>query len=169
MTQPENLHPYDGQERTFHHHDEDPSRRARGLAVVTTVLGLPEPPSLSGLRYDLSFCSGGMGVFDWLRIAFPRTSAEVHVIVARLGLMAPESAVADEASREQFEWLVLDDDEPRPLHVAVAAFLDEHRAELLPRPDERARVWFSPDSGVNSWSVVYEHDGELCFISFDQG
>ena len=169
MTQPEDLHPYDGQTRRFHHHDGDPSCRARGLALVARVLRLSAPPPSEGLRYDLSFHSGGTGIFDQLHVAFPCAPAEVDAIVARLRFVTPEDAIADEESREQLENLLLDEDKPRSLRAAVIAFLEEHRTDLLPRPDEHARVWFSPDSGVNAWSVVYEQDGEQCFIAFDQG
>jgi hypothetical protein len=136
---------------------------------VVKVLRLQAPPPVAGLRYHLSFHSGGTGIFDRLHIVLPRTPAEVEAIVARLQLVTPEVAAVDAEWHEQFENLVLDEDEPRPLRAAVTAFLEENRSEILPRPGEDARVWFSPDSGVNSWSVVYEQGGDLCFVAFDQG
>ena len=71
--------------------------------------------------------------------------------------------------REDLANLVLDGDEPRSLRAAVMALVEEHRTKLLPRPDEHARVWFAPDSGVDSRSLVYEQDDDLCIIAFDQG
>jgi len=169
MTHPDDLHPYDGKERRFRHDDADPSQRVRDLALVARVLGLPAPPPSEGLRYDLRFYSGGMGILDRLHVALPCAPAEVDALVARLGLATPEAAVADEAWREDFEWLVLDEDEPRSLQAAVAAFIEENRTELQPSSDEHARVWFSRESGVNAWSLVYEQDGVLSLIAFNQG
>jgi hypothetical protein len=122
MAQLEDLHPYDGQTRTFGHDDKDPSQRARGLALVVKVLRLQAPPPVAGLRYHLSFHSGGTGIFDRLHIALPRTPAEVEAIVARLQLVTPEVAAVDAEWHEQFENLVLDEDEPRPLRAAVMLF-----------------------------------------------
>ncbi|APR84563.1 Hypothetical protein A7982_09912 [Minicystis rosea] len=121
------------------------------------------------MRYDLRFTSGGMGICDRLHIALPCAPEEVDAIVARLGLVSPEVAVADERWGAEIAWLVSDEDEPRPLHAAVVAFVAAKRAELQPLPDEHARVWLAPASGVNAWTLVYEQDGELGFISFDQG
>jgi hypothetical protein len=64
---------------------------------------------------------------------------------------------------------VVDEDVPGPLGASVVAFVEQERAPHQPAPNERSRVWFSRDSGVNSWSLGYEQDGDLCYIGFDQG
>jgi len=70
MTEPSDLHPYDGKERRFRDEDVDPSQRARALALVTRLLGLPAPPPVAGLCYDMCFHSGGMGSSDriWITL-----------------------------------------------------------------------------------------------------
>jgi len=164
------LHRYDDVERRFCDADTGLGQRERGRALVAKLLGLPAPLTSGGLRYDLSFFSGGIGVLDRLHVALPCGTAEVDAIVARLGLATPEEAVADAVWRDDFEWLIGDDEEdPQPLRARVAAFVAEERADFQPGPDERARVWFSRDSGVNAWSLLYEQDGWLCLIAREQG
>ena len=166
---PDDLHPYDGKERRFRHDDADSSQRDRARALVARLLGLAAPPPPEGLRYDLCFYSGGIGVLDRLHVALPCAPAEVDAIVARLGLATPEAAVADAAWCGDFNWLVRDEDEPLPLRAAVAVFIEKQRADFQPSPEERSRVWFFPESGVNAWLLVYEQDGELGYIAFEQG
>lgn len=170
MTDPESLHPYDGHERRFGHEDDEPEVRARGVALVARLLCLPAPPPMEGLRYALSFYSGGIGVLDRLHIALPCVAAEVEVIATRAGMLAPGALRADTDRREAFDWLVHDAEHPeRSPEAAVAAFVDEHRLAFQPRPREGMRAWFWPDSDVNTWSLLYEVDGELAFIAYDQG
>ena len=125
-----------------------------------------------GLRYDLSFYSGGMGVIDRMHVVVPCAPVEVEAVAARLGMLEPAALLAhpDQDVREQVAWLLLDEDQPeQPLSDAVAAFIDGHRAELQPPPGREPRAWVSLDSGVNAWSLVYAVDGELAFIGYDQG
>jgi hypothetical protein len=169
MTDPNDLHPYDGQERRFLHDDRDPAKLARAHGLVARLLRLPAPPPLDGLQYDMRFYSGGMGSSDRIRIALPRTPAEVDALVAARRLATPEEAVADAAMRDDFEFVVLHEEDPQPLRVAVAAFVMEHRAEFQPIPEENSRVWFSRDTGPNAWTVVYEREGVLALIADDDG
>jgi hypothetical protein len=166
----DDLHPYDGRERRFRDDDPDPERRARGLALVARLLGLPAPPPARGLRYDLSFRSGGFGAVDRLYVAMPCTPAEAAAIAARAGLLGPEAMCAEPARREAFEWLVRGDAEAdaAPAEVALA-FVAEHRAAFQPPPDGDVRAWFRPESGVNAWAVLYAAGGRAGFIGYDQG
>jgi hypothetical protein len=169
MTEPDDLLPYDNKERRFRHDDADNAKRARGLGLVARLLGLAAPPPAEGLRYDMRFFSGGIGVIEQIHIAFPCAPAEVDAIVARLRFVTPEAALADKAMRDDFEYVVIREEEPRPLGEAVAAFIEENRTEIQPRPDARARAWFSQETGPNAYSLVYEQDGELAFIAYNQG
>lgn len=162
------LHPYDGVDRRFRDDDPDAARRDRGRELAARLLGLDAPAA--ELRYDLNFYSGGIGVLDRLYVALPCSPAQADAIVARLGFVTPEAAVADARWREVFEWLIGgDNEEGLSLRALVTAFVAESRAEFQPAPDERARVWFAPDSGVNAWQLVYAQDGSLCLIAYDQG
>jgi hypothetical protein len=165
----DDLHPYDGQERCFRHDDWDPPRLARGRALVARMLSLLSPPPPEGLRYDLRFYSGGIGVMDRIHVALPLAPAEVDAIVARLGLQVPEAAAGDAVWGEDFVWLVQDEDDPCLLREAVERFVEKERADFQPSLGAQGRVWFAPASGVNAWSVLYEADRDVCFVGFDQG
>jgi hypothetical protein len=167
---PEALHPYDGRERRFSHADAEPEALARGRELVARLLSLPEPPSAEGLRYELSFYSGGIGVIDRLHVAMPCVPAEVEGIATRAGMIVPEALRVGDERREEFDWLVHGEEHPqRSLEAAVVAFVDDNRRAFQPRPHEGMRTWFWPDSDVNTWSLLYEIDGELAFIAYDQG
>ena len=166
---PSNLHPYDGRERSFRHDDGEPARRDRGRALVARLLGLPELPVTAGLRYELRYYSGGIGAQDHIHVALPASRDEVNAAVARLRLVTPEAAAADVESGEDVAWVLLDDDDPRPLAEAAARFVEEERADFQPRPEEGSRVWLALPFSPNFWTVVYEAGGDLCLIAFDQG
>src|SRR5262249_38926455 len=146
----------------FRHDDADPSQLVCGRALVARLVGLQARAlPLDGLRYDLRYYSGGIGVLDRLHIALPCAPLCVDAVVAGLGLLTIEAIMADDAQREEIAWLVSGDDEPSSLAAAAVSFIDEQRAEIQPKPNEQARIWFAPESGVNTWSLVYEQDGEL--------
>jgi hypothetical protein len=62
------LPPYDNKEYRCRHSDAD---RREGLAKVAELLGLAGVSDQGGLFYDLSFYSGGIGVFDRLAVTMP--------------------------------------------------------------------------------------------------
>lgn len=161
------LHPYDGVERRFRDDDVDPSRRDRGRELVARLMGHVRLPATAGLRYDLSFYSGGLGVIDRLYVALPCGADEVDAIVAGLGYVTPEVAVA--AAPDDLEWLEPDDGARRTARELVAGLVDDERAEFQPPLGERGRVWLAPGSDVNAWTLLYEQDGRLCLIGRDQG
>lgn len=160
------LHPYDDVERRFCDGDEHPSRRARGRELVARLLGVAEV-SAAGLRYDLSFYSGGIGVIDRLHVALPCGAVEVDAIVARGGFVTSEVAVA--SAPDDFEWLDPEGGEPRTTRELIVGLVDDERADFQPRLDGRGRAWFAPESNVNTWTLLYEQDGRLCLIGRDQG
>jgi hypothetical protein len=169
-TAPDILHPYDGRERRFCDDDAEPEARAGGRELVARLLCLPEPPAGVGLRYELSFYSGGIGVLDRLHIAMPCSPAGVEEIVARAGMLAPPELRVDDERREALDWLVHDERHPpQSPEEALAAFVNDQRRAFQPQSREGMRTWFYPDSDVNCWSLVYEVDGVLAFIAYDQG
>lgn len=165
----DDLHPYDGRDRRFSDSDSDPAALARGRKLVASLLRLAAPPAIAGLRYDLLFTSGGSGVFDRLHIALPCAPAEAEEIAARAGFLAID-APWEQADRDDLEWLVQDEDRPeRSLAEHAAAFVANERKEFQRPVGAGLRVWFTPGSDVNSWSLLYAADGELAYIAQDQG
>jgi hypothetical protein len=165
----EDLHLYDGRTRRFRHDDADPAQLERGRGIVARLLRRTTPPPLAGLRYDLAFYSGGDGVFDRLYVALPCTEAEAEAIVAAAGFRLPDGPwPADE--REDLEWMIGDEEQPERTIVASAvAHVAERRAAWQPAPDAATRVWFMPDSNVNTSAMLYTAAGELAYIGEDQG
>jgi hypothetical protein len=160
------LHPYDGRERDFRHTDVD---RAAGLHIVAKVLALPQAPEVDGVKYELSFYSGGIGILDKLAITLPAGVASAEAVVARLGLVTPDAAAADEAWGSDFLWLVDDEEEPLPLRQAAIRFINEERRSFQPECLGTDSFWFANDCSVNAWTALWEHEGALSFLGFDQG
>jgi DNA-binding transcriptional LysR family regulator len=166
----ENLHPYDGRDRRFAHDDADPEQRARGRALVATLLSLAAPPAEVGLRYALSFFSGGIGVLDRMHVAMPCAAELAEAIATGAGMWTLEQLLADDELRPEIEWLVYDEEHPeRSPQEQLVAFIEDERVPFQPPPHAGMRAWLLPHSGVNAWSLVYAVDGELAFIGFDQG
>lgn len=161
------LHPYDGSEFRFSHDDAEPQE---GLDIVRRVLHLDAPPSpVDGVRYDLSFYSGGTGIRDSLAIALPRARFEVTAIVSRLGYVAPHDALRDEAWGDDFRWLLDLDESPLSLEEAVLRFVNAQRAPFQSPCLRSSDVWFEPCSTVNGWAAIWVADGWINMRGFEQG
>lgn len=137
------LHPYDGTDRRFRDSDADTTK---GRRIVAFLLRLPAPPPLEGLRYDLNFYSGGIGVLDRLAIS----------IVA--------SAVDVDAMKLTAE---VDEDIDHLTDGDLRAFVDENRAEFQPPAD--GDIWFTMHSNVNDWGVVWRSRRHLHYVGYSQG
>lgn len=159
------LHPYDGKTRRFAHDDAE---AGEGPSLVARLLGLDAPPAGDGLRYELSFYSGGIGVLDHLAIAVPADAARVARVVRHLGGRSPEEAIKIPAWAESFRWLVGADDAPT-IRDAAVRFLDEQRSAFQPACEVGHEIWFAEDSGVNTWSAAWLAGDVLCFLAYDQG
>lgn len=170
MADHDDLHPYDGRDRVFAHDDADPGQRARGRALVARLLGLAAPPAEAGLRYALSFFSGGIGVLDRMHVAMPCAADHAEAIATAAGMWTLERLWADDELRPEIEWLVHDEEHPeRSPQERLAAFIEDERSPFQPPPHAGMRAWLLPHSGVNAWSLLYAVDGELAFIGYDQG
>ena len=137
------LHPYDGVTRRFRHDDDLP---IAPLELINRILGATPPPG--SLLYDLSFFSGGTGILDRLHITAEMDAAPLVADWVRW-------CDANEEIRE-----LTDGD--------VRQFVAAHKAEFQP-PLDSDEVWFAPESGVNSWELVYLEGGRLHYLAFDQG
>jgi len=160
------LHPYDGKEHRYRHTDSD---LAPGVRIVMDLLHLPAPPSASGLMYDLSFYSGGIGVMDRLAITLPRESSNVPVILARLSCKPPEEIASDPSCQDDFLWLIDNEDDPLPVRAAATRFINENRQEFQPECQVSSAMWFVAESNVNAWTALWETDGVLSYLAYDQG
>jgi hypothetical protein len=162
------LHPHDGRERRYRHTDTDPGE---GIALVTKLLQLPAPPRTEGLRYNLSFYSGGSGVVDKLAISLPLAPTVAERIVSNLEAKTPEEAVGDMEWKNEFLWLIADEDgyNSLPLREETARFVSQSRMEFQPDCRPSDPHWFAQGSGVNSWTALWQCGGTLSFLAYDQG
>lgn len=161
------LHPYDGKERRFRHTDPDPSE---GLVVVATLLGLQHPPSGRGLRYDLSFFSGGIGVLDRLAITMQATRAQWAAAARHLAARGPADLAADPEHGEDFRWLVQGSlDAQEEVRAASVRFIDEERARFQRACLPADTILFGAGSNVNDWCVIWGRRAALHYLGYSQG
>jgi hypothetical protein len=159
------LHPYDNQERRFRHTDRD---RGDGIQIVTHVLHLPTSPP-ADLRYDLSFYSGGIGIIDRLAIALPLDSTIARIALAGLHCKSLDEASSDPSWQDDLGWLIDDEDNPLPVRLATVQFINKERKEFQPACRASSPIWVTAESGVNSWTMLWESDDVLSYLSYDQG
>lgn len=160
------LHPYDGKERRYRHTDAD---LREGIRLVTQLIYLPTPPPRLGLLYDLSFYSGGIGILDRLAITLPLQLPQTLGVVAGLRASTPDDALSDPGWRDDFLWLVDDEDNPLPPRAAAARFIHENRREFQPECDASSAIWFEPVSNVNAWTALWHSHDLLSYLAYDQG
>lgn len=160
------LHPYDGKERCFRHDVPHDPAVVRG--VLARFLGVAPPVDLAGVRFDLSFYSGGIGVFDRLFVSIPVDTEARAKILAHLRLVPCEEGLAHEDVR----WLLgVDNDEGVTLaaDAACAAFIQNEKRPFQPAIASASALWVDPESSVNGWTVATHVDDALHVIAFEQG
>jgi hypothetical protein len=151
------------QARRFRHTDGDP---IEGLAAVTRVLRLPRQPSTTGLLYDLTFFSEGLGIIDRLAITLPVDAAAVRAWVEHLNAFPPDVADADATWGDEFRGLVHRHDDTLTPEVALAVFISEQRHAIQPTCKLNDPAWVCVDSGVNSWAMLWYRDGLLSYLAY---
>jgi len=161
-----NLRPYDGVERRFKHSDVF---GWRGRRIVATLLGLERPPRPKGLRYDLSFYSGGIGVYDRLAISLPADQSLWSTVLAALGGRTPEMLSADPEQREDFRWLIDYDADDMGIRCAAADFINAERVDFQPDCSMNEHLHFVAESDVNGWAALWGSDTMINYLGFRQG
>lgn len=154
---------YDGVERNYKHSDSDLDKN---IERVKNILGYI--PSSNGLCFDLSFYSGGIGVLDKLAISCQANHEQWSIVKNKLALHSPESALSTECWAEDFLWLVQAKDEINMRHFA-SHFVNDNKLEFQQLCSPRSEIYFSYQSDVNNWSVVWGSDLKLNYLYFDQG
>ncbi|MGL6077053.1 MAG: hypothetical protein ACRC8S_23090 [Fimbriiglobus sp.] len=159
------LHPYDNVERRFHHTD---CKQDLGREVVAQVLRLPEPPA-GELLYDLSFFSGGTGVFDRLAITITADASLWLRLTSSLHARTLEEAEADMPWAGELIWLFTLEEEAAPLRPAAVRFINQHRREFQAECVPSSRILFGSDSNVNDWTALWGDDTQLNILGYSQG
>ena len=149
------LHPYDGVERRFRHTDADPTA---GRVAAARVLRLPGLPA-GEVCYDLSFYSGGDGVYDRLAVTLPADPALWSRVAGALDGRTPEDeATANADWPGALAWLVAgvdlgDGDAEVPIRPAAVEFINAERRDWQAACAASDRILFGHLSDVNSWTA----------------
>ena len=158
--------PYDNKEYRFR--DSDPSAQA-GRERVALLLGLPNAPNEDGLRFDLSFYSGGIGVYDQHAIAMNADAGLWSATKKHLSAKTPTESAGDDSWSEEFNWLVYGDDEFPSLNDAVVMFINRQRKDFQDQCTPNMTVLFQASSNVNDWSALWGTNTRLNYLGFSQG
>ena len=155
---------YEGVELRYCRSDTNLAKR---LPVVENLLGFaPDPQQLD---FDLSFWAGGAGVLDKLAISCNVSPEQWQTLKQKLDLYSPEEMVARDDCREDFIWLVADDEECCGILATSAQFINDNKAAFQETCLESHAIYFSYMSDVNGWTAVWEQGGRINYAYFCQG
>jgi hypothetical protein len=160
-----NLHPYDNVERRYRHTD---GTRDEGRDVVAEVLGLPEPPA-GDLFFDMSFYSGGVGIFDEVAITAPAIAALWSNIVKSLNCRTLEDASVDDTWREDVIGVLALKEEGFPMRHAAVRFINRKRREFQTECVLTSRILLKDLSDENEWVILWGDDARLNYLGYSQG
>ncbi|QYK08781.1 hypothetical protein [Shewanella mangrovisoli] len=155
---------YDGIEVRYRRPDAD---LAKSLQVIENLLGFA--PELQQLDFDLSFWAGGAGVLDKLAISCNVSPAQWLTLKQKLDLYSPEEMIAREDCREDFIWLVADDEECGDILAASAQFINDNKAPFQGTCDISQSIHFGYMSDVNTWTAVWRKGSRINYAYFCQG
>jgi hypothetical protein len=158
--------PYDNKEYRYRHTDPD---RGSGIARLAELLGLPPDFQASGAHYDLSFFSGGIGVFDQLAATLPADDRLWKAVLDACPAKTPEDIAADPTCSPQFLWLVCGKDSSLEVRTAAVAFINAERRDFQTECRAFDTVLFLPDSDVNDWFALWGTATEMNVRAFSQG
>ena len=156
--------PYDNKEYRF----RDSSAQA-GRVRVASLLGLPNVPNCEGMQFDLSFFSGGIGIYDKHAIAMNADADLWSSVKNHLSTKTPTESASDDAWSEEFNWLIYGNDEFHSLADAVVSFINKERKEFQDVCTPGMTVLFQACSNVNDWAALWGTQDRLNYLAFSQG
>lgn len=159
------LDSYDGIDHRYSSTDAD---KSKAIAIVANILGVS--PRLDGLEYLLCFYAGGSGHVDRLAIRCAVEATDWPIIYKNLRLRTLDQALGSPDWRERFDWFTDEDAQADEFAAAVRHFLDTHKQPFQDGCDDAvSAIAITDESDVNTWCFVWEKDGWLNYLSFDQG
>ena len=155
---------YDGIEKRYQRPDAD---LAKSLMIIENLLGFT--PLEDRLEFDLSFWAGGSGVLDKLAVSCSVTPEQMELAQDKLRLYSPEAAIALDEWRDDFIWLVEDEDVCTDVLVRSAHFINENKAPFQDVCLKTQSIYFAYMSDVNGWTAVWGQQDRLNYAYFCQG
>ena len=163
------LHPYDGIERCFRHTDTD---RTTGFDIIAQLLQLQICPPYNDILYDLSFYSGGFGIFDRLAISLPANRKIWESTIVKLGAKTLEDANQDLSWTSELVWLLSDDEEDEIaviLRETAVRFINNSRCEFQSSCKMVNWIYFIDGSNINHWGTLWGDATRLNYRAYSQG
>jgi hypothetical protein len=154
---------YDSVDYKYTDIDEDQEKSHR---VIANLVGFKPP--LDQLRYSLSFYAGGTGVDDRLAIRCQFSQEDWPTVVQTLRLRHPHEAIGNAGWKEDFRWLIRADGKDGALDEHCYRFINSEKHDFQDVVSEHWQVFFSNESDVNSWCVVWRANGCMNYLSFDR-
>lgn len=140
---------------------------AKSLQLIENLLGFaPEPQQLD---FDLSFWAGGAGVYDKLAISCNATPEQWQILKQKCDLYFPEEMVVRDDCREDFIWLVADDEVCHDILAASAQFINDNKAPFQDECNTLQTIYFGYMSDVNCWTAVWGQGRRINYAYFCQG
>jgi len=158
------MRPYDGIDYRYSNNDPE---QEKAIGVIANILGFR--PSATDLGYALNFYAGGSGIDDRLAIRCLYVASDWPSIARTLRLKRVSEVSSDPDWEEAFRWLIDAEDIEKSLEIHSLRFINKKKLEFQDIADERWEVFFSNESDVNSWCVVWCDNIHLNYMSFDQG
>lgn len=155
---------YDGVEKRYRKSDLD---LERNLTIIENLIGFR--PFVEQLDFDLSFYSGGIGMYDKLAIACIASRDQKEQTKKLLNLFTPEQAVAMKEWKEDFIWLIEGEDTCPDILAGAATFINENKAAFQDHCLPGHEMSFSYESNVNNWTAVWGNESRFNFATFSQG
>lgn len=156
------MRPYDGIDYRYTNSDAD---KESAIGIIQNILGFV--PETDGLDYSLNFFSGGIGVDDRLAIRCKFCPSDWPLVVGKLNLKHPSEALANPDWGEDFAWLVSNGEALSD--ADFCSFVNANKREFQDSLPLENTPFFTDESNVNTWCVVWIVENRLNYLSFDQG
>lgn len=117
----------------------------------------------------MSFYAGGAGVDDRLAVRCRYRDIDWPVVSQRLRLVGIKEAADNSEWIEELRWLVAAKNSAALLDEQCVRFINAEKHDFQDEADNQWEVFFTDESDVNSWCVVWRNSHHLNYLSFDQG
>ncbi|NDI84378.1 hypothetical protein [Undibacterium crateris] len=158
------VRPYDSVDYQYTNNDRD---KEKSLVLISNLIGFKPP--LEQLRYALNFYAGGTGVDDRLAIRCQFSQADWPSVVQRLRLQHLQEAIGNADWEEELRWFIEAEGKDGALDEHCHRFINSNKHDFQDGASEKWEVFFSHESDVNTWCVVWRTNGCMNYLSFDHG
>jgi hypothetical protein len=153
---------YDGVEYQY-----SSTHQQEAIGIIANILGFK--PLARDLDFKLNFYASGSGVDDGLAIRCQYGKADWPAIAQTLRLKNVKEIPGNPDWHEAFLGLLDTEGAAGVPEQHLFQFINQHRHTFQDAADAGWEIFFSNESDVNSWCVVWRSPSHLNYLSFDQG